>query len=254
VILLAIYMLTLVQRVFWNPLVHEENKRLTEIRPSELVAAVVLVLAMVWIGVRPERRALAPRPHGRGDPRERAREDRDPGTGTCLAFGPGRHGGRRRALIPFGPRELATILPEICLAAAGCLIVLLEAFAPRTRRAFATITLAAIAASLYFLARAPIGTTFGGRLETSALTNVVSLFLAATAAIATLVAKPYLERTGAREGGVLRSPPLGTPRRVAHGSRARSHRRVHRTRDALACLLRSRGDLPQHPVLLGRPA
>jgi len=53
VILSAIYMLTLVQRVFWNPLVHEENKRLTEIRPSELVAAVVLVLAMVWIGVRP---------------------------------------------------------------------------------------------------------------------------------------------------------------------------------------------------------
>jgi NADH-quinone oxidoreductase subunit N len=103
-------------------------------------------------------------------------------------------------LIPFGPRELAAILPEICLAAAGCLIVLLEAFAPRTRRAFATIALAAIAASLYFLARAPIGTTFGGRLETSALTNVVSLFLAATAAIATLVAKPYLERTGQEKG------------------------------------------------------
>jgi NADH-quinone oxidoreductase subunit M len=53
VILSAVYMLTLVQRVFWNPLVHEENKRLTEIRPSELVASAVLVLAMVWIGVRP---------------------------------------------------------------------------------------------------------------------------------------------------------------------------------------------------------
>jgi NADH-quinone oxidoreductase subunit M len=53
VILSAIYMLTLVQRVFWNPLVHEENRTLSEIRPSELVAAAVLVAGMVWIGVRP---------------------------------------------------------------------------------------------------------------------------------------------------------------------------------------------------------
>jgi NADH-quinone oxidoreductase subunit M len=53
VILSAIYMLTLVQRVFWNPLVHEENRRLTEIRPSELFAAAILILGMVWIGVRP---------------------------------------------------------------------------------------------------------------------------------------------------------------------------------------------------------
>lgn len=53
VILSAIYMLTLVQRVFWNPLVHEENKSLSDIRPSELLAAAVLVVLMIWIGVRP---------------------------------------------------------------------------------------------------------------------------------------------------------------------------------------------------------
>ena len=53
VILSAIYMLTLVQRVFWNPLVHEENRTLTDIRPSEFIAAAVLVVLMVWIGVRP---------------------------------------------------------------------------------------------------------------------------------------------------------------------------------------------------------
>jgi NADH-quinone oxidoreductase subunit M len=46
-------MLTLVQRVFWNPLVHEENRKLREIRPTELVAAAVLVACMIWIGVRP---------------------------------------------------------------------------------------------------------------------------------------------------------------------------------------------------------
>ena len=53
VILSAIYMLTLVQRVFWNPVTHEENRKLTDIRWSELVAASILVVLMVWIGVRP---------------------------------------------------------------------------------------------------------------------------------------------------------------------------------------------------------
>jgi len=53
VILSAIYMLTLVLRVFWNPLVHDENKTLTDVRPSEFVAAATLVVLMVWIGVRP---------------------------------------------------------------------------------------------------------------------------------------------------------------------------------------------------------
>ena len=53
VILSAVYMLSLVQRVFWNPLVHEENRKLPEIRKTEFVAAAVLVALMVWIGVRP---------------------------------------------------------------------------------------------------------------------------------------------------------------------------------------------------------
>jgi NADH-quinone oxidoreductase subunit M len=53
VILSAVYMLSLVQRVFWNPLVHEENRALRDIRPTEFVAASVLVVLMIWIGVRP---------------------------------------------------------------------------------------------------------------------------------------------------------------------------------------------------------
>src|SRR4029077_9207770 len=49
VILSAGYMLTLVQRVFWNPLVREENRKLRDTRPSELIAAAVLIAAMIWI-------------------------------------------------------------------------------------------------------------------------------------------------------------------------------------------------------------
>ncbi len=53
VVLSAVYMLTLVQRVFWNPFAHEENRKLTDVRPSEFIAAATLVVLMVWIGVRP---------------------------------------------------------------------------------------------------------------------------------------------------------------------------------------------------------
>ncbi|MEO8430570.1 MAG: NADH-quinone oxidoreductase subunit N [Acidobacteriota bacterium] len=100
----------------------------------------------------------------------------------------------------FGPAELAAVAPEIVLAAAGCLLILLDAFFPRTRAWFATVSLAAIAASLYYLHAAPAGTSFGGRLETSALTNLVGLFIGGTAAVAILIAKPYLRRTGEEKG------------------------------------------------------
>ena len=36
-------------------------------------------------------------------------------------------------LVRFGPEELAAAAPEILLAAAGCLLLLLDAFAPRLR-------------------------------------------------------------------------------------------------------------------------
>ena len=54
VILAAIYLLWLVQKVFFGPLTHEENKTLPDIRWNELVAVVPLVIFMVWIGVHPE--------------------------------------------------------------------------------------------------------------------------------------------------------------------------------------------------------
>lgn len=51
-------------------------------------------------------------------------------------------------LIQFGQADFEAIRPEIVLAAAGCLLVLLEAFAPRLHDWFATIALAAVAVSL----------------------------------------------------------------------------------------------------------
>ncbi len=103
-------------------------------------------------------------------------------------------------LIRFTPEDLTAIAPEIVLAAAGCLVLLLEAFAPRLRRWFSTLALAGVAGSLYFLVRTPGGATFGGRLDTSSLTVLVGLFLGGAAVLAILVAKPYLERAGEEKG------------------------------------------------------
>lgn len=54
VILAAVYLLWLIERVFFGPLTHEENARLTDLIPREWVAVVPLVITMVWLGVYPK--------------------------------------------------------------------------------------------------------------------------------------------------------------------------------------------------------
>ncbi|MEP0773809.1 MAG: NADH-quinone oxidoreductase subunit M [Acidobacteriota bacterium] len=53
IVLGAIYMLSLVQRVFWNALVHEENRTLSDLTWREALAFAPLAVFMVWIGVQP---------------------------------------------------------------------------------------------------------------------------------------------------------------------------------------------------------
>src|SRR5688572_10785029 len=53
VILAAIYLLWLVQKVFFGPITNEENRNIPEIAWNEIAAVVPLVIFMVWIGVRP---------------------------------------------------------------------------------------------------------------------------------------------------------------------------------------------------------
>lgn len=104
------------------------------------------------------------------------------------------------SFLVFGPNDLAAAAPEIALAIGGCLAVLLDAFAPSARRWLATLSLAAIAASTWFLIAAPAGLSFSGRYETSDLAVAAGLFASATAAVAVLVAKPYLHKTGEEKG------------------------------------------------------
>ncbi len=49
----AVYMLWMFQRVFWNPLVHDENREIADINLRELLAVAPLIVFIVWIGVHP---------------------------------------------------------------------------------------------------------------------------------------------------------------------------------------------------------
>jgi NADH-quinone oxidoreductase subunit M len=53
VILAAIYLLWLVQKVFFGPITNDANRRIREISWNEVAALVPIIVLMVWIGVHP---------------------------------------------------------------------------------------------------------------------------------------------------------------------------------------------------------
>lgn len=53
VILAAVYMLWMYQRVMFGPITHDENKTLIDLNGREVGLLVPLVLFMIWIGIRP---------------------------------------------------------------------------------------------------------------------------------------------------------------------------------------------------------
>jgi len=53
VILAAVYMLWMYQRVMFGPMKHDENKKLVDLNFREIGLMVPLIVFMVWIGVRP---------------------------------------------------------------------------------------------------------------------------------------------------------------------------------------------------------
>jgi NADH-quinone oxidoreductase subunit M len=54
VILGAVYMLWMVQRVFFGPVVHEENKHLPDMNLREIAVMLPLVVFMFWMGLYPK--------------------------------------------------------------------------------------------------------------------------------------------------------------------------------------------------------
>lgn len=53
VILAAVYLLILFQRIFFGPITHEENRKLKDLTPLEIGVLVPMVILCVWIGFQP---------------------------------------------------------------------------------------------------------------------------------------------------------------------------------------------------------
>ncbi len=50
----AVYMLTLVKRLMFGPIVHEENRNLADLNVREWIYLTPFVVLMVWIGLYPK--------------------------------------------------------------------------------------------------------------------------------------------------------------------------------------------------------
>lgn len=90
--------------------------------------------------------------------------------------------------------DVAALAPEIVLAAAGTLLLLLEAFAPSLRRAFCWLGAAAAGTAAYLVAGLGAGSAFHGLVESSPLTAAFSQAILLATALALLASDGYLRR------------------------------------------------------------
>jgi len=90
--------------------------------------------------------------------------------------------------------DLAAIAPETLLAAAGCVVLLLEAFTPALRRAFTALSVLSAAGAAWLAWTLAPGPAFGGLLVADRLTAVGSLIVLTSAALALLASQGYLLR------------------------------------------------------------
>jgi NADH-quinone oxidoreductase subunit M len=116
IILAAVYMLWMFQRVMFGPVTHEENRHLPDLTVREWVVLVPVLLFIVWIGVYPQpflkpteasvKQLLAQVQAGQTSRAPRA-ERREPSAGQRVAEGPAgqRPTAERRQPSANGPAE-----------------------------------------------------------------------------------------------------------------------------------------------------
>ncbi len=95
--------------------------------------------------------------------------------------------------------DLAAVAPEIVLALAGMLLILLDAFARPARRAFPYVALAACAVANLF-GNYPSGSAFSGAIQASELTRFVDLLALAAVVLSVLGGGALLERDRKDQG------------------------------------------------------
>lgn len=96
---------------------------------------------------------------------------------------------------------LTQSIPELVLVMLGGLLVLLDAFLPKWRPAFAWLSLfGVLGAVAYRWLTPPGGLIWGGMLAVDSLARFVDSYILLAAALALLMADPYLARTQGRFG------------------------------------------------------
>ena len=93
--------------------------------------------------------------------------------------------------------DVLSVLPEIVLSVAGCLLLMLSAFWPSARRAATPLSLAAVGGYLAAVERLSGTPSFGGSLDGSMVAGIFGAIFAWSAIVVILSARPYLERTEA---------------------------------------------------------
>lgn len=96
------------------------------------------------------------------------------------------------SLIPV--QDVAAIAPEIALTVAGCVLLLLEAFAPSLRRTFHWLGLAAVGYASWLVATMPSGSSFSGLIEATPITALFAQAVLLATGLGLLVAPGYLLR------------------------------------------------------------
>jgi NADH-quinone oxidoreductase subunit N len=97
--------------------------------------------------------------------------------------------------------ELATILPELVLVLAGCLLVLADAFVPALRSRFGLLAALAAAGALFARWSEPLpGAVWSGALVVDPLARFVDTYVLVAVLLVCLLADAYLDRTHARYG------------------------------------------------------
>lgn len=102
--------------------------------------------------------------------------------------------------------DLISLLPEMILPGAGIVILLLDAVAPKLRRAFTALSILAVAAAAWGAWRAWSDfpgqslLTWGGLLETSGVTYSLSLVILLATGLCLLASQGYLRREGILSG------------------------------------------------------
>jgi len=89
---------------------------------------------------------------------------------------------------------LNAILPEVVLSVAGMVLILLDAFAPRSKGALAPLALIGFIVTAWSENLVNGGTFFGGTYQISGITRIFDMTFLLAAMLATLFAREYLDR------------------------------------------------------------